>query len=122
MRRLPVHNPLRSGHVLVAPREEVDHWLDLDDDLTAHLTKVSRSIGRAVPNGFGPARVGLEVFHVHIHLVPIVALHDMDFDNAAQDPDPAELDRTADAIRRELTELGFEEVVSWRRSRWQSPL
>lgn len=30
-------NPLRSGHVLVVPREEVDHWLDLDDGLTVTL-------------------------------------------------------------------------------------
>jgi hypothetical protein len=33
----------------------------------------------------------------------------MDFDNAVQDPDPAELDRAAGIIRHRLTELGFEE-------------
>ncbi len=109
-------NPLRSGHVLVVPREEVDHWIDLDEDLMAHLMHVSRSIGRAIQEGFEPAKVGLliaglEVFHVHIHLVPIDGLRDMDFDNAAEDPDPAELDRAADIIRRELTELGFESVI-----------
>ncbi len=110
-------NPLRSGHVLVVPREEVDHWLDLDEDSMAHLMSVSRSIGRAIQRGFGPAKVGLliaglEVSHLHIHLVPIDGLHDMDFDNAAEDPDPAELDRAAGVIRRELTALGFEEVAS----------
>ncbi len=110
-------NPLRSGHVLVVPREEVDHWLDLDDDLTAHLMKVSRSIGRAIQDGFEPTRVGLiiaglDVPHLHIHVLPIDGIEDLDFNNAAQDPDPAELDRAADAIRRELTGLGFEEVVS----------
>lgn len=109
-------NPLRSGHVLVVPREEVDHWLDLDPDLMAHLMNVSRSIGRAIQRGFQPAKVGLliaglEVLHLHVHLVPIDGLHDMDFDNAARDPDPAELDRAADTIRRELTAQGFEEVV-----------
>ena len=110
-------NPLRSGHVLVVPREEVDHWLDLDADLTAHLMKVSRSIGRAIQDGFEPTRVGLiiaglDVPHLHIHVLPIDGIADLDFNNAAQDPDPAELDRAADTIRRELTELGFEEVVS----------
>lgn len=109
-------NPLRAGHVLVVPREEVDHWLDLDGDLMAHLMNVSRSIGRAIQKGFEPAKVGLliaglEVLHLHVHLVPIDGLHDMDFDNAAQDPDPAGLDLAADTIRRELTELGYEEVV-----------
>lgn len=110
-------NPIRSGHVLVVPREEVDHWLDLDDDSTAHLTSVSRSIGKAIQNGFEPTRVGLiiaglDVPHLHIHVLPIDGIEDLDFNNAAQDPDPAELDRAADTIRRELTELGFEGVVS----------
>lgn len=109
-------NPLRSGHVLVVPREEVDHWLDLDADLMSHLMNVSRSIGRAIQRGFKPAKVGLliaglEVLHLHVHLVPIDGLHDMDFNNAARDPDPAELDLAADTIRRELTELGYEEMV-----------
>jgi histidine triad (HIT) family protein len=109
-------NPLRSGHVLVVPREEVDHWLDLDGDLMAHLMNVSRSIGKAIQRGFEPAKVGLliaglEVHHLHIHLVPIDGLRDMDFDNAAQDPDSAELDLAADTIRRELAEFGYEEVV-----------
>jgi histidine triad (HIT) family protein len=110
-------NPLRSGHVLVVPREEVDHWLDLDENLMVHMMNVSRSIGRAIQKGFEPSKVelliaGLEVHHVHIHLVPIDGLHDMDFDNAAQNPDPAELDRAAGIIRHGLTELGFEGVAT----------
>lgn len=110
-------NPLRSGHVLVVPREEVDHWLDLDGDLTAHLMNVSRSIGKAIQEGFGPSRVGLiiaglDVPHVHIHVVPIDGIEDLNFENAAQDPDPAEMDRAADVIRRELAGLGFEETAT----------
>jgi len=110
-------NPIRSGHVLVVPREEVDHWLDVDDDMMAHLMNVSRSIGRAIQNGFQPTRVGLiiaglDVPHLHLHVLPIDVIEDLDFENAAQDPDPAELDRAADTIRYELTELGYEEVAS----------
>ncbi|HZF58779.1 MAG TPA: HIT family protein, partial [Rubrobacter sp.] len=100
-------NPIRSGHVLVVPREEVDHWLDLDDDMSAHLMNVSRSIGRAIQNGFQPTRVGfmiagLDVPHLHLHLLPIDGIEDLNFENAAQDPEPAELDRAADTIRHEL--------------------
>ena len=110
-------NPIRSGHVLVVPREEVDHWLDLDEDSTAHLTSVSRSIGKAIQNGFEPTRVGLiiaglDVPHLHVHVLPIDGIEDLNFENAAEDPDPAELDRAAGVIRRELKELGFEEAVS----------
>ncbi len=110
-------NPIRSGHVLVVPREEVDHWLDLDEGSMAHLMSVSRSIGRAIQGGFGPARVGLiiaglDVPHLHIHLLPTDGIEDLNFENAEEDPDPAELDRAAGIIRRELTALGFEEVAS----------
>ena len=110
-------NPIRSGHVLVVPREEVDHWLDLDEDSTAHLTNVSRSIGRAIQKGYEPTRVGLiiaglDVPHLHVHVLPIDGIEDLNFENAAEDPDPAELDRAADVIRRELQELDFKEVVS----------
>ncbi len=110
-------NPLRSGHVLVVPREEVDHWLDIDEDLTAHLMNVSRSIGKAIHEGFEPTRVGLiiaglDVPHLHLHVVPVDGIEDLNFENAAQDPDPAELDRAAGVIRRELVGLGFGEAAT----------
>jgi histidine triad (HIT) family protein len=41
-------NPLRPGHVLVVPREEVDHWLDLDPSLLDHVMRVSQKIGAAL--------------------------------------------------------------------------
>jgi diadenosine tetraphosphate (Ap4A) HIT family hydrolase len=40
-------NPLKAGHVLVVPRVRLT-WLDLDEELTARLMNVSRSIGRAI--------------------------------------------------------------------------
>ncbi len=108
-------NPIRPGHTLV-PRQEVDHWLDLDLDLAAHLTAVSRSIGKAIQKGFNPSRVGLviaglEVPHVHFHLLQVDDLQDLNFENAARDPNPAELDEAAETIRRVLEELGFRQVA-----------
>jgi histidine triad (HIT) family protein len=108
-------NPLRAGHTLVVPREEVDHWLDLEEDLAAHLLNVSRSIGKALQKGFQPAKIGLliaglEILHTHIHLVPIDGLHDLDFDRQERDPDPDKMDEAAGDIRKSLRELGFEEV------------
>lgn len=100
-------NPLRPGHVLVVPRDEVAHWIDLDADLWGHLTAVSTTIGKALQATYQPAKVGLmlaglEVPHVHIHLVPIDGVHDLDFANADSDPDPADLDAAAEAVRRAL--------------------
>ncbi len=108
--------PLKPGHTLVVPREEVDHWLDLDLDLAAHLMAVSRSIGKAIHRGFNPSRVGLviaglEVPHVHLHVLQVDGLQDLNFDNAAQDPDPSEMDEAAETIRRALEELGFRQVA-----------
>jgi histidine triad (HIT) family protein len=108
--------PLRPGHTLVVPREEVDHWLDLDPNLASHLMRVSQSIGKALQQGFRPKKVGLmiaglEVPHVHLHLVPINGLEDMDFARQDRNPDPAALDRAAETIRAALRELGYREVA-----------
>ena len=106
-------NPLNHGHTLVVPIDEVDHWLDLEPDLNAHLMAVSQHIGRAQQAAFSPTRVGLmiaglEVPHVHLHVVPMDGVHDLDFANAAPDPDPDELDRAQAAILEQLRAAGHD--------------
>ena len=69
-------NPLRDGHTLVVPREEVDHWIDCPEDLRNHLFGVAQTIGRAIdavwhPERVGLTLVGLDVPHLHIHVSPI---------------------------------------------------
>lgn len=100
-------NPLQPGHTLVVPILEVDHWIDLDDDLASHLTVVAKRIAAVQQAVWSPAKVGLmiaglEVPHVHLHVVPIRGVHDLDFANAVADPDPAALDEAADALRQGL--------------------
>lgn len=100
-------NPLQRGHALVVPIAEVDHWLDLDPDLAAHLMVVAQRVGQAQQEAFDPLRVGLmiaglEVPHVHIHVVPIGGVHDLDFANADPAPDPAELAAAADTLAQLL--------------------
>jgi histidine triad (HIT) family protein len=104
-------NPLAPGHTLVVPRQEIDHWVDADAGLLGHLTMVSRDIGAALQTAFSPIRVGmmiagLEVPHLHVHLVPINGVHDLDFANADPSPDPADLDAAAAAIRQALRDSG----------------
>ena len=108
-------NPLREGHTLVVPRAEVDHWVDLDPDTTAHLMLVARAIGEAQMDAFAPTRIGLmiaglEVPHTHLHVVPMDGVHDLDFDNAATDADPGALDAAADRIRSALRARGVTAV------------
>ena len=109
-------NPLAPGHLLVVPRHETDHWIDLDPDLLQHLTAVSQTIGEALQGAFQPEKVGmmiagLEVPHAHIHLVPMRGMDDLDSANADPDPDPVALDDAAARIRMHLREMGREEVV-----------
>jgi histidine triad (HIT) family protein len=109
------NRPLRAGHTLVVPRAEIDHWLDLDVALLAHLSEVAQAVGKAQMAGFKPARIGLmlaglEVPHCHLHVVPIRGLHDLDFGNQDSNPDPAMMDEAAEIIRRELRRLGCSEV------------
>lgn len=109
-------NPIKPGHTLVVPRAEVDHWIDLEADLARHLITVSQAVGRAIQNAFRPVKVGsmiagLEVPHVHIHLIPIHDLQDLNFANQDMNPDPADLDRAAQAIRAALRALGCAQVA-----------
>jgi len=109
--------PLQPGHTLVVPVEEVDHWIDLAPDLLVHIMGVAHEIGRALDVAYRPERVGmmiagLEVPHVHVHLVPIGSVHDLDFANADLDADPRALDAAATTIRDALRDLGHTPPVS----------
>jgi histidine triad (HIT) family protein len=108
--------PLKPGHTLVVPIEEVDHWLDLEPGLARHLMDVSQLVGQAIDRAFKPAKVGLiiaglEVSHVHLHVTPIHELQDLNFANADLNPDPSEMDAAAEKIRAALRELGRSEVA-----------
>jgi histidine triad (HIT) family protein len=111
---LSIH-PLRTGHTLIVPRAEIDHWLDLDAGLLAHLVETAQAVGKAQMAGFKPARIGvmlagLEVPHCHFHVVPIRGVHDLDFGNQDPNPDPVAMDEAAQTIRRELRKLGYVQV------------
>ncbi len=101
-------NPLRTGHVLVVPRLEVDHWLDCPASLRDHIFSVAQEIGGAIREVFESEKVGLmiaglEVPHLHLHVVPIDGVHDLDFSNAATSVDRDELEQAAGSIRDALT-------------------
>src|SRR5260221_6411480 len=109
--------PLRPGHTLVVPRLEVDHWLDADEPLLAHLMSIAQVIGRAQMAAFRPARIGLlvaglEVPHLHIHVGPLRGVHDLDFSNQDTHPDAGAMDQAAEAIRKELPGKGLAEPRS----------
>ena len=79
-------SPLTKGHTLVIPKIEVDYLFDLDDKTYTGLhffaREVARAIEKTVPcERIATAVVGLEVPHVHIHLVPINDIGELNFKN-----------------------------------------
>ena len=107
--------PLADGHCLVVPRAEVDQWTDLAPEVAAHLTTVAHSIGNAQKAEFSPARVGLmiagfEVPHVHLHVIPINTMSQLDFANANTAPDQGALDSHLVALRQRLSDAGHAQV------------
>ncbi len=97
-------NPIRTGHTLVVPRLEVEDWLECGDDLRDHLFAAAQRIGRAIDAVWHPEKVGLmiaglEVPHVHLHVIPMWGPGDLAFANAASSVDPAALEVTAGEIR-----------------------
>lgn len=100
-------NPLAHGHALVVPIAEVDHWVDLPDELAAHLFAVAHRVGRAQQAAFGCDRVGLiiagyEVPHTHLHVIPTEHMGQLNFANAAGSVDRDQLESAAQAIRDQL--------------------
>ena len=107
-------SPLRTGHTLVVPRAEIDHWLDLPPDLAAHLFLVAQKVGRGIERAFPAKKIGfviagLEVPHAHLHLSGIDGAHDLDFDRQ-QPADGPSLDDAAKRIREALIALGHSEA------------
>ena len=96
--------PITTGHTLVVPIAEVDHWIDLDDDTVAHLNVVAKKVGRAQVAAFGAERVsliiaGLEVPHTHLHVLPIHSESDIDFRKARTDVPAEELAEVAAQLK-----------------------
>ena len=79
-------NPNSFGHTLCILKREEDYVFDLDDDEYISLMNFSKKIARELEKSVTCERiamsvVGLEVPHVHVHLIPINTMQDLDFSN-----------------------------------------
>ena len=103
--------PLREGHTLVVPRAENDNWLDCPPELREHLMEVASVIGAAIADEWDPKKValmivGLEVPHLHVHLVPIWdEIQDLDFARA-RPADRSDLEVVATRLTASLERAG----------------
>ena len=82
-------NPLQKGHTLVVPKlaePEADYIFDLEDDILSEVLVFAKQVARGIKGAVackrvGVAVIGLEVPHVHMHLIPISKEGDMSFAN-----------------------------------------
>lgn len=77
-------NPNSKGHTLVVPKKEDNRLFHLSEDeylkLMRFSYKVAKAIERAVPcERVGMSVIGLEVPHIHVHLIPLHTMADANF-------------------------------------------
>lgn len=100
-------NPMKKGHTLVISKREDDYIFNLPDDELAELQlfakKIAVAIKKAIPCArVGQAVLGMEVPHVHIHLIPLDTEKDMLFSNPKLKLSQQEFEEIAKSIREQL--------------------
>jgi histidine triad (HIT) family protein len=100
--------PLKEGHTLVIPKQEVDYLFDLDDTTYRELMELSKKVALAIKKTVRCKRVsmqviGLEVPHAHVHLIPINSMADCDFSRNKLRFTKEEFEATAKAIAANLS-------------------
>ncbi|WP_339922989.1 HIT family protein [uncultured Cyclobacterium sp.] len=97
--------PLVKGHLLVVPKQEVDYIYDLEDELYASLHLFAKKVAKAQESvikctRIGVAVIGLEVPHVHIHLVPLRSMDDINFSRPKLKLEKEEMEDIASKIKQ----------------------
>lgn len=76
--------PIARGHVLVVPKQEIDRFFDVPNDMLQHILLFAKPIALAIEQVIpckrvGLSVIGLEVPHAHLHLVPMQTADDVNF-------------------------------------------
>lgn len=78
-------NPNAKGHTLCVPKQEINKIFDMEQEHYLALMQFSRKVAKAIEKTvpckrIGMAVIGLEVPHVHVHLIPLQEMDDMRFE------------------------------------------
>jgi histidine triad (HIT) family protein len=79
-------NPLKKGHTLVVPKQEIDYIFDNSDETLSKILVFAKRVAKAIEKNvtckrIGIVVIGLEVPHTHIHLIPMDKESDLSFSN-----------------------------------------
>ncbi|MFC7357853.1 HIT family protein [Jejudonia soesokkakensis] len=99
-------NPNAKGHTLCVPKEETDKLFDLGEHMYLQLMQFSRKVALAIEKAIpckrvGVAVIGLEVPHVHVHLIPLNDMKEMTFNHKVTMTED-EFEETATQIKSHL--------------------
>jgi len=99
-------NPNAKGHTLVVPKKEENKLFDLDEESYIGLMQFSRKVAKALEKTIsckriGMSVIGLEVPHVHVHLIPLQQMEDIQFEKKVQ-LEKEEFEAIAKAIANNL--------------------
>jgi histidine triad (HIT) family protein len=99
-------NPNAKGHTLCVPKKEVDKIMDLDEETYMGLMSFARKVGRALEEAIpckrvGMTVIGLEVPHVHVHLIPLQNMANATFQSKESFTEK-EFETIAESIRARL--------------------
>ncbi|MDK1030707.1 MAG: HIT family protein, partial [Planctomycetia bacterium] len=105
-------NPIAKGHMLLIPRQHYELVTEMSADLVGHIFSKVPALAAALVAVTGADGVnvlqnngqcsGQVVPHMHIHLIPRWPSDGLGFRWPAQDADPEELKRLADAVAARL--------------------
>ncbi|MCQ2310528.1 MAG: HIT family protein [Paludibacteraceae bacterium] len=106
-------NPLQEGHTLVVPKleePEADYIFDLNDETLSGLIVFCKKVAAGIKKAtnckrVGVAVLGMEVNHVHVHLVPLNKEKDMIFTNPKLELDSEKMCTIANSIAEAIENL-----------------
>lgn len=101
--------PINPGHTLVIPKQHLDYFFDLEEEILSQIMIVSKLVARALKKAFHPktGKVGVMiagggVAHAHVHLIPMDNEYDLTFERQKHNVSPEEFEKNLQKIKENL--------------------
>lgn len=99
-------NPINPGHTILVPKKHLDYIFDLEEPLYLEIFKTAKKLSEPLKRAVGAKRIALAIEgfvipHIHIHLVPVNRVNDLD-PNRAKKGNPEELSEMMERIKNEI--------------------